>query len=742
MRRRAWPLVPVAGLLLALVPTLSADAATPGNWVQLRPATSPPSPFSFTPIPNAPPPPRLNLLAFDAQRQQVLLFTIQQTWTFDGSIWQERHPAASPSTNAVAASMTYDGTTGNVLLLQSERDNLDHTYLWDGSTWTEQHPAGEPPAFGGVAYDGSRNQVVAQVWVDATRSMQTWTWDGTTWTQQHPASEPPGLGFLADDPATHSVVQVGSSANPFDTWTWDGTTWTQQRPAVSPGPNCAPNPASFDGTQVVMLTASCGTWAWDGATWVQLNPAATPPSPRSDFGLAFDGTRVILFGGIQHVSPTQDRDLNDTWAWVSSAVRSRPYTGGHDAVGVTQGSTAAYFAAGSTALNFFTYLTVLNPGPAQSLTVRYFTDRGGVITRQHQLAAGSRTTIFVNADAGPGKHLGAHLSAPDPFLAERPVYFSAYGVIDGGYDVVGASSLSTTYYFAEGYTGPGFQEELALLNPGTTDATAQVTYFFNSGRAPRVVPHRVPARSQLIVAVNDPDEAGGGQEVSIKVVSDQPIAAERPMYFTYFGETGGSDVMGATGLLTDLNLAEGHVGQSFDEYLTILNPAAAQAATVTYYRTGQSPLVTTVSLAANSRTTVHVNQVLAAGTDSSVHIHAGLPILVERPMYFTYQGRTGGHDAMAVGDAAIAQTQLFGEGFVSPGFAQYVTIMNRNPEPAAVHLAYHVVGGGEVDRDIQVPANSRWTEFVNRDLAPYTENSLVLTSNMPVLAERPMYFSY
>ena len=47
------------------------------------------------------------------------------------------------------------------------------------------------------------------------------------------------------------------------------------------------------------------------------------------------------------------------------------------------------------------------------------------------------------------------------------------------------------------------------------------------------------------------------------------------------------------------------------------------------------PMPQLLAVAGNSRATVHVNDVLPSGTDSSIHVTSDQPIVVERPMYFT-----------------------------------------------------------------------------------------------------------
>ena len=66
----------------------------------------------------------------------------------------------------------------------------------------------------------------------------------------------------------------------------------------------------------------------------------------------------------------------------------------------------------------------------------------------------------------------------------------------------------------------------------------------------------VKKTSRYTVDVNT--EVGADQDVSCVVTSDQPIVAERPMYFNYHGKwTGGHDVVGAPAPATTFYFAEG-----------------------------------------------------------------------------------------------------------------------------------------------------------------------------------------
>jgi hypothetical protein len=103
--------------------------------------------------------------------------------------------------------------------------------------------------------------------------------------------------------------------------------------------------------------------------------------------------------------------------------------------------------------------------------------------------------------------------------------------------------LSHTFYFAEGYTGAGFEEWLCLLNPNNSPTTAHITFMFKDGST-QSQDVNIGATTRETVDVNA--VVGAGKDVSIKVEADSPIVAERPMYFAYKGIwMGGHDVLGA-----------------------------------------------------------------------------------------------------------------------------------------------------------------------------------------------------
>ena len=430
----------------------------------------------------------------------------------------------------------------------------------------------------------------------------------------------------------------------------------------------------------------------------------------------------------------------------------RPFTGGSDVVGATAPATQAYFAEGFTQMNasssFHEYFAVQNPGSAQTLTVRYYLARG-MVTRTHSLAAHSRTTINVNLEAGANQSVSAWLSAPSPFVAERMMYFLYPGGITGGDTTMGAPALSTSAYFAEGNTGSGFHESLHLFNPDLKQAaTALVTYFFGDGSASKTVSHTVAAASRLSLDVAAAAEAGPNRSVAMLVMSDFPMLAERSIYFSWSGHTGGSAVVGATHPSQHLDLAEGYVGTGFTEYLALFNPnESAATATITYLLTDGQRISRTAAIPAGTRQTRLVNADLPAGTAAAIHVDADQPLVVERPMYFTTNAASGGHDAIAMDSSEVSTTASFADGYVnacagSGCFDEAFSIVNVSDQAATITLTYLTTTGGMVQRTFSAPSKTRVSRSVADDLPAGTTFAARLISDRPIVVERVAYFRY
>ena len=331
------------------------------------------------------------------------------------------------------------------------------------------------------------------------------------------------------------------------------------------------------------------------------------------------------------------------------------WKGGHDVVGTNNPRTKWYFAEGCTregpSANFHTWLCMQNPREeAVQATITYMLESGDNQVKEVTIPALSRKTVSVNADVGPGKDVSMMVESSNAIICERPVYFSYQGVQEGGHDVIGAVQPANEWYLAEGTTHGGFSTYVCMQNPNDTEASVTLEYMIEDGNADdqKLV---ISARSRKTILVND--WVGPGQNVSIKVTSDNPIIIERPMYFNYGnGWPGGHCVVGASSPREKWYFAEGCTRAGFNQWLSIQNPTDDDVVVIiSYMWEDGTNLNESVSVNAGSRATVDVNSAMAGSEhDISATVISEVPIIVERPMYFNYQGRwQGGHCVVGSG---------------------------------------------------------------------------------------------
>ncbi len=427
------------------------------------------------------------------------------------------------------------------------------------------------------------------------------------------------------------------------------------------------------------------------------------------------------------------------------------------------GSPAFYFAEGYTGAGFQEYLCLGNPGtaPVQVKVTYLFRDGATPMVRDYLVPAQSRLTVNVNKVVGEEKEVSIKCESDDPFISERPMYFDYTGAGEswtGGHDAVGASAPAKEWYFAEGYTGAGFDEYICVLNPG--DSAAELTFRFHTQWAGEkvITGLTVPANSRETFLADD--LLGGDYETSLKLESSVPVVAERPMYFDYLGAeaaaprhwTGGHCVMGATGLATEYFFAEGTTRSGFEQYLTIQNPHDAAITVSASYQVGEGqgdPVQASYEVPARARRTVFVNapEVMGQGKDVSVRLSCASEFLAERPMYFDYMGTgywhwTGGH--CVIGATGVGTSWFFAEGYTGDGFEEWLCIQNPGEIPAEVTITYYPEGGGEpiVRAQPLVGANTRYTTYVNFNAGLGLSLSAEVSSSQPVVVERPMYFDF
>ncbi|MFH1150342.1 MAG: DUF5719 family protein [Actinomycetota bacterium] len=398
-----------------------------------------------------------------------------------------------------------------------------------------------------------------------------------------------------------------------------------------------------------------------------------------------------------------------------------------------------YFAEGTTRSGFDEWLTLQNPGddPAQ-VTITFMMADGYNQDEHLEVSGHSRSTLSVRDVIGPDRDVSARVSSDKPVVAERPMYFSYEGTLDGGSCAIGATSPSTTWYFAEGNTRSGFTEYLCVQNPQDAQASVHVEYM-SSGPINYFQDFTVPARSRVTVRVAD--TVPPGQDVSARLSSDRAVVAERPIYFDFRSITGGDDVVGTTSPQKDWYFAEGYTSDEFSTYLCLQNPGEASASVrVFYLLTDGQVLYNDYVVSPMSRLTVDAFADIGYAEFSMV-ADSSEPVVAERVMYFNYRGIwPGGHNV--VGTPAPGYEAYFAEGTTISGFEEWACIMNPSANPAHVTFEIQVEGSDPIVTGYTVSPHSRHTVSLNDTVGPDRNISIKATSDEAVVIERPMYFLY
>jgi len=245
-------------------------------------------------------------------------------------------------------------------------------------------------------------------------------------------------------------------------------------------------------------------------------------------------------------------------------------------------------------------------------------------------------------------------------VVERSMYFGSTPtrLWKGGHASAGAPVPGTSWYFAEGATGSFFDTYILLSNATALPTNVTLTYLLDNGST--VVSHKtIPANQRLTVSVEGEDPLLTSAAFSTTVTADQPIVAERSMYWV--GDPGpwreGHNSVGLTAPGTKWLLAEGRVGGplEYQTYILLGNPSTTTAATVTitYLKTDGTTVTGTYIVPPTSRFNVFVNGLVPALSNESfgsvIAVTNNVPIFVERSLYWNSGGViwAGGTNATA-----------------------------------------------------------------------------------------------
>jgi lysophospholipase L1-like esterase len=416
---------------------------------------------------------------------------------------------------------------------------------------------------------------------------------------------------------------------------------------------------------------------------IRLLPEGQPPhdpiqitvAPTSRYTFTVNGVTALPRGAVSAIVESDiDIVVERSMTWQGAGQR-----GGHNSGGVLAPAGQWYLAEGVTGFfDTFVLVTNTNSSSAVNVEVTYLRQNGGPIVQTFALPASGRRTIYVNSDVRDslGRPMNDSFSTVvrqtsggtnADLVVERAMYWNQF---EGGHGSAAVTGPSTTWLFAEGVCGGdvnfNFHTYLLLANPGTTDATATITFFRDLG-GPVTKEVTVRAGRRETLYLNDLRFGPGNvaelanASFSTRVTSDQPVLAERAVYWSSNGITfiEGNNSPGVTAEATKWAFAEGIEGvvqlggPSHDSFFLVSN-ANAQPLEIraTFVREDGRGVVVTRTVPAQSRATILTTGIAAlshhrfAAFIESVNT-TPLPFVAERATYWG-GGYYGGHGATGV----------------------------------------------------------------------------------------------
>ncbi len=342
--------------------------------------------------------------------------------------------------------------------------------------------------------------------------------------------------------------------------------------------------------------------------------------------------------------------------------------GGHSTIGPRRPSRRWYFAEGRTGKNIETWLLIANPRKAPVWVTAFFMPgKGKRVIKRFKVAGSSRKALRVKSVRGlKSAETPVVLKSPKPIVVERSSYFKFTKRV-GGFNSIGASRLSKNWYFAEGFTGPGFENRLLVFNPKKKPTKFKVTLSKSNGSQVSRT-YKLGSRRRREIILN---RIVSGTEFGIKVHSPAKVVAERTIYFNSAGRSGAHSTVGSPRLYKKWFFAESASGSRIAEFLTLHNPESRKVTvTLTFFPEGSSATTKkTYTLNAKSRKTISVASASGLGTGKAfgMGVSATRRIVAERVMYFDYSGNyglenwTGGH--ATIGTPKSSKLWYFSEGF-------------------------------------------------------------------------------
>lgn len=409
-----------------------------------------------------------------------------------------------------------------------------------------------------------------------------------------------------------------------------------------------------------------------------------------------------------------------------------------DPMGAVAPCSQWFLPEGSTDWGFDCYITIENPSPlVVQVDMTFMTGSTPVVVPNMELPASSQTMINPREFIG-NKDFSTKVVSHEgyPIAVDREMFWTGEGApTEGAHGSIGVTGPAKRWYLPEGSSKWGFECWLLIQNPSSTAAKCNLTYMIE-GAAPVSTTKDVPPNSRKTFFMADDI---GFNDASIMVEANVPVIPERAMYRNNRRE--GHDSIGTTTPSLDYYLAEGTSGYGFTTYVLVQNPGATAATVTVTYMTPDGPRPQPAfTMPAQSRKTVRVNDVLP-NQDFSTQVHANVPIIAERAMYWNNGTGEAMHDS--IGLDAAHECFFLPDGRTDAGFETWTLVQNPNDTPVDIEVSYLPLEGGDpIPYSYTLPAKSRMTFSMGDDIGVDKYASIMVQSTstgMNIMVERAIY---
>jgi hypothetical protein len=504
--------------------------------------------------------------------------------------------------------------------------SLDDTWTWNGSIWTQQHPTTVPPQAtdGCAAYDPASGHLIMFGGNDVIPTAggeafsDTWQWTGTNWVKLAPATHPPASGqcYMTDDEARGDVVLLiypgGTSSGDVNpqTWTWNGSTWSQAAdfPVLD-----GLNPISYDaqsGDDLVYVaetgpctttsptTSSCPEvdqlWSFDGSTWAKASSSGPEIGSQSAASVDAATHQLVVLGGIRS-APSGFVLNNKTWLYSSpgsssaSLVRLAGANRQATAVAVSEAQFPATGSASAVVLaRADVFADALAGGPLAAakhapLLLTTSSSLDDVTKAEIQRVLPSGGTVYL---LGGTSALSDDVAAAVTAMGDVPTRVSGADRFGTAVAIADAMGDPTTVFEA---SGAGFPDALSAV-PAAIKQHAAILLTNGSAQAPATATY-LTAHATARYAVGGP--AAWADPSAIALAGADRYATSEAVALAFFPSPTGLDV--ASALTFPDALAAGPLAGAAGQPVLLVPPSGALPEPATAYLSTHAATVSSVN---------------------------------------------------------------------------------------------------------------------------------------------------